>query len=204
MKNGFVFVPDRWLGNRSLRACTPAARGFWVDLLALMHPTGYLIHPANSEPLTDEQIAQLTGSSVRDVRKWITELGNAGIFTIEGDRLCSTSMIKAAARELRSRAAGQRGGRPQKAVAEIIQVQVTPPPPPPPVQRATPAKIPDWWLSPAGWARMGQQCAIDPMPGETIYDYQVRVSARLPPGPHLEALSDVQIKMVEAITKKTS
>src|SRR4029453_6071028 len=32
----FRFYAKDWIGNPALRSCTPAARGTWIDLLALM------------------------------------------------------------------------------------------------------------------------------------------------------------------------
>lgn len=205
MKPGFRFVPDEWFGNRALRACTPAARGFWADLLALMHPTGELV--LNGMPLSDEQIAQLVGSSVRQVRSWINELGTAGIFTIVDGKLCSTRMQKTYAYEQQAKAAGKRSGRPKQKTAPVIAgIEITSELPPntaptlalqmPPVKPAA------WWLSPAGWARQADKCALSLKPDETIFELQVRVAAKLPPGPHLDVLTPAQLKMVDALIPK--
>lgn len=120
MKTGFKFYPEKWLGNRALRTCSPAARGFWMDLLALMYPSGYLTMPDGS-PMSDQQLSQLVGIPVRQVRAWINELGVAKIFTVLADgKMCSDRMVKEAAFVAQAKAAGERGQLIKKARARPI------------------------------------------------------------------------------------
>lgn len=114
-KSTFRFDPDLWLTNRSLRACSPAARGFWVDLLCLCHPSGFLVLP-NKKPMSDDQIATLVGASVKLVRGWLKELGESGIFSVSEDGvLFSSKMVKDAAFVAQAKLAGARGQERKKA-----------------------------------------------------------------------------------------
>ena len=202
----FPFAIDLWMNNRALRACSPAARGFWVDLLCMCHPTGYL------PTLTDKQIARAIGETPASVRKWLAELGQAGIFHVsDDDRLYSSRMVKAALSEAdrqqtisehrRSFSDAPEGGEFGGALSAPAVPRTEPTPSPAvPARSAMPSA--DWWLTPAGWSRMGAQQALTMKPGEAYEDFQCRVAARLPPGRHLDALTRGQLMRVEALTPK--
>lgn len=213
MKKHFRFVPDLWMGNRALRACSPAARGFWIDLLCLCYPSGYLTLPTGA-PVSDDQISRMVGEPVKLVRAWIKELGDAGIFDISQDgKLCSSRMVKEAGFSAQAKAAGARGQQVKKAKAR------DPAPPAPPAAdpaSAAPLETPapaataappkkaalSWWLTPAGWVRMGNQQALSMKEDEAFEDFQIRVAARLPFGRHLDVLTAGQVRAVEAAIPK--
>ena len=204
MSRGFRFYPQLWLGNKSLRACSPEARALWIDVLALMHPTGRL--QVNGQMVSDKQIAALTGNSALHVRRWLAELGNAGVFAVDEGGMYSPRMVKAA--DYTQRAAKDGAKRVSKAPASAPQLateqQPTDPPAPvPPSPRpASKSLAAVWWQSPAGWVRKGSEQAISMNPGETFEEFQCRLAARLPVGPHLDELTMTQVKMVEALTPK--
>jgi len=57
------FYPNDWMSDESVRCCSIAARGLWIDLLCLMHKNehrGYLSRP-NGTPYSTEQIANMAG-----------------------------------------------------------------------------------------------------------------------------------------------
>ena len=230
MKNHFRFVPGLWLGNRALRACSPAARGFWMDLLCLCYPSGYLTLPTGA-PLSDDQISRMVGEPVKLVRAWIKELGDAGIFDISQDgKLCSSRMVKEANFAARAKVAGEKGQKLKKAKAAITPQQErerkqvadfletgpgviakvdkthtteTHGAPPAPAAAAAPkGKAVEWWKTPAGWVRMGNQQALSMRDDEAFEDFQIRVAARLPFGRHLDVLSVGQVRAVEAAIPK--
>ena len=306
MKNHFRFVPGLWLGNRALRACSPAARGFWMDLLCLCYPSGYLTLPTGA-PLSDDQISRMVGEPVKLVRTWIKELGDAGIFDISQDgKLCSSRMVKEANFAARAKVAGEKGQQIKKAkktpapaagdvkettpglakadsthhtethgaqrakslpaervakvrfgimayarnggsenpfqpredeiiaqfahsetpgqVIEILnamlaenELELCSKPgeprvfhwkyhPPSPTSAAAPdapkKKALEWWKTPAGWVRMGNQQALSMKEDEAFEDFQIRVAARLPFGRHLDVLSVGQVRAVEAAIPK--
>ena len=224
MKNHFRFVPGLWIGNRALRACSPAARGFWVDLLCLCFPSGYLTLPTGA-PLSDDQISRMVGEPVKLLRTWIKELGDAGIFDISQDgKLCSSRMVKEANFAARAKVAGEKG-------QQIKKAKKTPAPAAGDVKEATPGlakadsthhtethgapapaaasaeaapkkKAVEWWKTPAGWVRMGNQQALSMKEDEAFEDFQIRVAARLPFGRHLDVLSVGQVRAVEAAIPK--
>lgn len=228
MKNNFPFVPDLWMRNRALRACSPAARGFWVDLLCLCFPSGYLTLPTGA-PLSDEQISRMVGEPVKLVRAWLKELGDAGIFDVSQDnKLCSSRMIKQANFAARAKVAGEKGQRLKKArkapapaaedsgrstetagaLTKVDSTHHTETHGAPPAAAAEAAPAPkkkkalDWWLTPAGWVRMGNQQALSMKEDEAFEDFQIRVAARLPFGRHLDVLSVGQVRAVEAAIPK--
>lgn len=97
MKNPtFRFDPKLWLENRSLRTCSPAARGVWLDILCLCHASGgYLT--LNGKPIDDNGLVSLLGIPLKTVRSCIAELGQAGIFSVTPDGLLySSKMVKEA------------------------------------------------------------------------------------------------------------
>lgn len=211
----FDFDPSLWLTNRALRACTPSARGLWLDMLCLMHAEGgYLT--LNGRPLDDEKIARMVGEPIKSVRACIKELGEAGVFSVDDDgRMYSSRMVKRATFVSQARVSGLRGqkirkakesGSPQVAASmekipsqpvkvEVIKQPVAVKPQPKPKQAA-------WYDTPAGWVRHGQTQAMSIASGEEFTEFQVRLAARIPPGPHIECLSAMQQKMVERMRPK--
>jgi hypothetical protein len=223
-KANFRFEPDLWLHNRNLRACSPAARGLWIDLLAIMHPGGYLVL-ATGLPMSDAQVAAVVGSPVRQVSGWIRELGDAGIFSVSEDgRLYSSRMVKEAAFAARAKKDGEKGQAKKKLTARTVrpldydqqpvmdgpitvrhpigsplELGLVPTIKPAPTAPIKPAKRAlDWWLSPAGWVRKGSEQAMSMLPNESLQDFQIRVAVRLPMGRHLDVLTAGQVRAVEA------
>ncbi len=81
------FWPGDWTGDAALRICGLAARGLWIECIAIMHeatPYGHLM--VNGRAITHRQLGSIVGVSERDVGKLLTELEEAGVFsrTAEG------------------------------------------------------------------------------------------------------------------------
>ena len=193
---GFRFDPGQWLGNLRLRVCSHAARAFWVDLLCLMHQEGGYLTIAG-KPISDDQLARLTGEPLGKVQTWLTELGDVGMYQVNAEGVMyykpfinsATHGDKIRVARLTSRA--QAVGEMPSAVPEHQETPLEGAPAPKP--RPTPLP---WYATPAGWARKGGEAALSIGPTETLEDFQVRVSVRIPPGPHLEALSEWQRKAI--------
>lgn len=183
----FKFDPGAWLNNRALRLCSPAARGFWVDVMCLCHPSGYLV--AADKPMSDKQVAALVGESPSRVRGWFAELGEAGMFSVEGDRLAVPGMVR---KQTKAKPSKVKPAAPVQPV--VVEPIIT--------QPAPARRVKDWWETPNGWAQKGNSQAIGMKPGESLEAFQVRLSVKLPPGPHLESLSDYQRAQVEKLTPK--
>lgn len=107
------FYPNDWLAEPSIRSCSLAARGLWIDMLSLMHLSprrGYLL-AVNGKPHTHEQIARLTGCSSDDVSLLLAELQSSGCFSCTSDgTIYSRRMVRdEEIRQVRSDA-GRKGG----------------------------------------------------------------------------------------------
>jgi hypothetical protein len=76
------FYPADWQSDERLGMCTLAARGLWMEMLALMHkanPYGHLL--VNGMQPSDEQIAALARAPTDQARTLIQELEQAGVFS---------------------------------------------------------------------------------------------------------------------------
>lgn len=204
MSKTFKFDPDKWMGNRALRACSAGARGFWVDLLTICFANGGYLH-INGQPIDDNQLSRMVGESIKSIRGWLKELGEAGIFSVDDRGLYSSRMRRtlnpdkpAAVKQTRAVKVSAPVPAPQ---LEPIQKPVDPAPSPtstprpavPPKARALP-----WYKSPAGWARKAQEQSVSLQPDEDFEDFKARVAARIPAGPHLDELTPYHRKDIEA------
>jgi hypothetical protein len=80
----FQFYPKDWRDEQSLRLCSMAARGLWIDLMCLMHASERYGHlEVAGKPMTVEQIARLLGEQSKDVKRWLAELVD--------NQVCSTT-----------------------------------------------------------------------------------------------------------------
>lgn len=110
----FQFYPGDWLRSTDLRVCSVAARGLWIDMIALMHegePYGHLkvgrkvIHAAN--------LASIVGASIEDVDGWLGELESTGVFSRdESGCIFSRRMVRDEAARSARAAGGKLGGNP--------------------------------------------------------------------------------------------
>ncbi|WP_144445568.1 hypothetical protein [Inquilinus limosus] len=76
------FFPSDWQADQLLGMCSLAARGLWMEMLAIMHradPHGHLL--VNGKKPSDEQLAALARAPVDQVRALTHELEEAGVFS---------------------------------------------------------------------------------------------------------------------------
>ena len=108
------FYPLDWRGDPKLRMCSMAARGLWIELLALMHeatPYGHLLVTGKSP--TDAQIAVLAGAPSDQVTELLGELESSGVFSRTKDGVIySRRMIRDEKKSAMARKNGGRGGNP--------------------------------------------------------------------------------------------
>lgn len=76
------FYPADWRSDPKLRMCSLAARGLWMEMLALMHeasPYGHLLISGRAP--TDAQLAVLAGAPSDQIPDLLGELDAAGVFS---------------------------------------------------------------------------------------------------------------------------
>lgn len=77
----FKFFPTHWRADEMLGNCSLAARGLWIELLALAHraePRGYVL--INGKPPTAVQLATQCRADAVTVAGALAELEEAGVF----------------------------------------------------------------------------------------------------------------------------
>lgn len=108
------FYPSDWRSDPALRMCSVAARGVWIELLALMHeaqPRGDLL--INGRQPNEQQLALLVGATVDDVSNALVELEAAGVFSRRKNGVIfSRRMERDENKSRKSRENGQKGGNP--------------------------------------------------------------------------------------------
>lgn len=188
-----------WLADLSLRTCSMAARGFWIDLLCLMRKNAgqLLVH---GKPPSDAQLARLFGQPLEHVQGWLAELGDAGAYSVSDDDVMCYAPFLEDANPVKRAAMRDAWRKRREAMPVTMPPAAVPEPQETPTQAPTapkprPTPLP-WYATPAGWARKGNEAALSIGPTETLEDFQVRVSVRIPPGPHLDALTEWQRKAV--------
>lgn len=108
------FFPSDWRSDPALRVCSLAARGLWIEMLAIMHeadPRGSLL--ISGKAPTPAQLASLVGASLEEVQMMLAELEGAGVFSRKRNgviysRRIERDEIKAS----KNRENGKKGGNP--------------------------------------------------------------------------------------------
>lgn len=108
------FYPQDWRADEKLRMCSLAARGLWIEMLALMHRSeryGQLLI-AGIVP-NDAQIAIQVGASQIEVTAMLFELEKAGVFSRAATgAIYSRRMNRDEKRAKTARRNGKAGGNP--------------------------------------------------------------------------------------------
>lgn len=76
------FYWESWTGDRKLRSCGLAARGLWMEMLAIMHeaePYGHLLMAGKA--VTVQQLANQAGCALKECTRAIAELEAATVFS---------------------------------------------------------------------------------------------------------------------------
>lgn len=76
------FWPQDWQTDPGLRSCSLAARGLWIECVAVMHgaePYGHLT--VNGSMPSAKRLAIMVGSTEREVERLLIELAEAGVFS---------------------------------------------------------------------------------------------------------------------------
>lgn len=78
----FQFYPGDWLRSTDLRSCSIAARGLWIEMLALMHegePYGHL--KVGKKAIDNTTLARMVGAPQELVDKLLAELEESRVFS---------------------------------------------------------------------------------------------------------------------------
>jgi hypothetical protein len=109
------FYPSDWAADEKLRMCSLAARGLWIEMIALMHRSdqyGHLL-VGNIAP-TDAQLAVLVGASPDQIPDLIGELESVGVFSrTRKGVIYSRRMSRDEKRSQNARKNGAKGGNPK-------------------------------------------------------------------------------------------
>ncbi len=110
----FKFYPTDWRQDPCLRICSLAARGLWIEMIALMHqssPYGHLL-VSDLSP-TDAQLAALVGCPSEQVPHLLGELEAAGVFSrTRSGVIYSRKMTRMQKKAATARNNGRKGGNP--------------------------------------------------------------------------------------------
>jgi hypothetical protein len=118
------FYPCDWMSDPAVRVCSLAAQGLWINLLCMMFQTGgYLSMVAtDSEQKT---IAKLTGNRQETIRKLLSELEIAGVFSrTETGTIYSRRIVRDVAKAQQDQENGRKGGNPT--LVKGVNPQVNP------------------------------------------------------------------------------
>ena len=100
-----------WSADKSLHPCSLAAKGFWIEMLCIMHagtPVGHLT--LNGKPATIRQMAANAYCTEKEAARYIVELEEAGVLsrTDAGTIYCRRMVRDAAASDAGREHAGKR------------------------------------------------------------------------------------------------
>lgn len=87
MKNPWMkFYPADWRSDPALRSCSIAARGLWIEMIAIMHdanPCGSLL--INGQHIEKKRLASLCGVPEKECSELLIELESVGVFSRDDD-----------------------------------------------------------------------------------------------------------------------
>ena len=108
------WYPADWRQEPTLKMCSRAARSLWMDMLGLMHdaePYGHLL--INGKRPSNKQLAAVLGDNPRDMEKWLTELNEAGVYSVTDEgTIFSRKMVRDGIKQQQDKANGALGGNP--------------------------------------------------------------------------------------------
>lgn len=84
------FYPADWQAEPTLRTCSLASKGLWIEMLGFMAHSvrhGYLCKVNSSEPMPPEDLGKILGQPIDEIKRLIQELEDNGVFSKTGDGL---------------------------------------------------------------------------------------------------------------------
>lgn len=108
------FFPQDWRSDEKLRLCSLAARGLWIEMLAIMHRSeryGHLL--ISGRVPTDAQLAVQAGASPDEVTALLRELEDADVYSrTASGAIYSRRMTRDHRRSQNAKKNGKKGGNP--------------------------------------------------------------------------------------------
>jgi len=125
-KPWFKFYPENWRSDPALQTCSIAARGLWIECLALMHegsPRGHLAL-AGGVAIDEPQLARLCHVPVPELRKLLAELKRGNVFSVtESGVIYSRKMVRDEEKSREAKDNGRKGGNPNLTAPVTAQKQ---------------------------------------------------------------------------------
>jgi hypothetical protein len=118
------FYPGDWLKDPAVRSVSLAARGLWIDMLCLMHECADRGHlrSASGSAITEIQLARMVGASPTEIRRVLSELESAGVFSrTEDATIYSRRMVRDTRLMDIRRQCGALGGNPNLVGKKVNQ-----------------------------------------------------------------------------------
>ncbi|TXH53366.1 MAG: hypothetical protein E6Q97_13385 [Desulfurellales bacterium] len=85
-KTWLKFNPKDWQSDVRLKSCSLAARGLWIEMIAIMHESPRYGHLVVGEQILDAALlSALVGATTREVSELLGHLEKAGVFTKSSD-----------------------------------------------------------------------------------------------------------------------
>jgi hypothetical protein len=108
----FQFYPCDWRTDAGLRLCSIAARGLWIEMIAIMHegePYGHLT--IQGRAVSPDMLGRLAGEGAGTIKKLLAELASNEVFSrTEAGVIFSRRMVRDEDLRERRAAAGAAGG----------------------------------------------------------------------------------------------
>ncbi|WP_308718980.1 hypothetical protein [Komagataeibacter xylinus] len=103
-----------WQNDLALKSCSYAARGLWMEMLAIMHAAERIgFFEISGKKVGIKQLAGLTNGSDREVRKLLSELQENNVFSVDEDGfIFSRRMVRDKENSDISAEYGRSGGNP--------------------------------------------------------------------------------------------
>lgn len=103
-----------WQNDLALKSCSYAARGLWMEMLAIMHAAERIgFFEISGKKVGIKQLAGLTNGSDREVKKLLSELEENGVFSVDDEGfIFSRRMVRDKENSDISAEYGRSGGNP--------------------------------------------------------------------------------------------
>jgi hypothetical protein len=82
------FYPTDWQAEPTLRTCSLASKGLWIEMLGLMAHSvrhGYLCKMNSPDPMPPEDLAKILGQPIEEIKSLLQDLERNGVFSKTSD-----------------------------------------------------------------------------------------------------------------------